>query len=124
MVAFDENRASSAPADDHEILDEKRAEENSDTSSTTKAENDTNLEGTENVAPHESRHPRFGENQMYSNNNDGSQELPGVEKAGTYDKIELTEDMCYDELGYAFPEWRKWCVLLRRSSLDTNLQTT
>jgi hypothetical protein len=45
---------------------------------------------------------------VFTPNNDDSEELPRVEKAGTYDKIELTEDMCYDELGYSYPEWKKW----------------
>ncbi|EMC91057.1 hypothetical protein BAUCODRAFT_39181 [Baudoinia panamericana UAMH 10762] len=34
-----------------------------------------------------------------------------LEKLGTYDKYELTEDDCYDELGYSFPAWRKWYIL-------------
>lgn len=27
------------------------------------------------------------------------------------DKIELTEEDCYDELGYSFPTWKKWTIL-------------
>ena len=27
------------------------------------------------------------------------------------EKIELTEEDCYDELGYSFPEWKKWTIL-------------
>ncbi|KAL2872764.1 putative MFS multidrug transporter [Aspergillus lucknowensis] len=27
------------------------------------------------------------------------------------EKIELTEDDCYDQLGYAFPSWRKWMII-------------
>lgn len=34
-----------------------------------------------------------------------------IEKTGTYDKIELTEEECYDELGYEFPSWKKWWIL-------------
>ncbi|KAH9827367.1 major facilitator superfamily transporter [Teratosphaeria destructans] len=34
-----------------------------------------------------------------------------LEKLGTYDKYEITEDDCYDELGYSFPSWRKWYIL-------------
>ncbi|CAD6499395.1 BgTH12-03511 [Blumeria graminis f. sp. triticale] len=26
-------------------------------------------------------------------------------------KLEITEDMCYEELGYSFPTWKKWTVL-------------
>lgn len=34
-----------------------------------------------------------------------------LEKPGTYDKIEITEEDCYDELGYSFPSWKKWTIL-------------
>lgn len=34
-----------------------------------------------------------------------------MEKIGTYDKYEITEDDCYDELGYSFPKWKKWYIL-------------
>ncbi|KAJ9629400.1 hypothetical protein H2203_001773 [Taxawa tesnikishii (nom. ined.)] len=34
-----------------------------------------------------------------------------LEKAGTYDKYEITEDDCYDELGFCFPTWKKWMIL-------------
>ncbi|KAF7594076.1 hypothetical protein BBP40_010213 [Aspergillus hancockii] len=27
------------------------------------------------------------------------------------EKIELTEDECYDQLGYAFPSWKKWMII-------------
>ncbi|OQO08785.1 hypothetical protein B0A48_05675 [Cryoendolithus antarcticus] len=27
------------------------------------------------------------------------------------DKYEITEDDCYDELGYSFPKWKKWYIL-------------
>jgi hypothetical protein len=106
MVAFEENGASSTPSGEHKIINERH--EDSDTSSATKAE-DTHLDGDENMAPHTSHaHPRFGDNQVFTTNNDGLDELPNVEKVGTYDKIELTEDMCYDELGFSFPNWKKW----------------
>lgn len=36
---------------------------------------------------------------------------PHLHTAGTHDKIELTEDMCYEELGYSFPKWKKWMIL-------------
>lgn len=32
-------------------------------------------------------------------------------KPETFDKIEITEDDCMDELGYSFPTWRKWMIL-------------
>ena len=28
-----------------------------------------------------------------------------------FDKIEITEEDCYSELGYSFPTWKKWTVL-------------
>ncbi|KJZ78677.1 hypothetical protein HIM_02068 [Hirsutella minnesotensis 3608] len=34
-----------------------------------------------------------------------------LEKLGTYDKYEITEDDCYEELGYSFPTWKKWYIL-------------
>lgn len=27
------------------------------------------------------------------------------------EKYEITEDDCYDELGYSFPAWKKWYIL-------------
>ena len=32
-------------------------------------------------------------------------------KYGTYDRYEITEDDCYDELGFSFPTWKKWMIL-------------
>lgn len=34
-----------------------------------------------------------------------------LKKPGTYDKVEITEDDCYDELGFSFPSWKKWMIL-------------
>ena len=34
-----------------------------------------------------------------------------LEELGTYDKYEITEGDCYDELGYSFPSWKKWYIL-------------
>ena len=34
-----------------------------------------------------------------------------MEKLGTNDKYEITEDDCYDQLGYSWPTWKKWYVL-------------
>ncbi|KAG6037424.1 hypothetical protein E4U41_005138 [Claviceps citrina] len=34
-----------------------------------------------------------------------------LEKLGTYDKYEITEDDCYAELGYNFSNWKKWYIL-------------
>ncbi|EHK44927.1 hypothetical protein TRIATDRAFT_38398 [Trichoderma atroviride IMI 206040] len=34
-----------------------------------------------------------------------------LEKMGTYDKYEITEDDCYEDLGYCYPKWKKWYIL-------------
>ncbi|KAG6266817.1 hypothetical protein E4U48_005308 [Claviceps purpurea] len=34
-----------------------------------------------------------------------------LEKLGTYDKYEIAEDDCYNELGYSFSNWKKWHIL-------------
>ncbi|KAK1636077.1 major facilitator superfamily transporter [Colletotrichum phormii] len=34
-----------------------------------------------------------------------------LEKLGTHDKYEITEDDCYEELGFCFPKWKKWYIL-------------
>lgn len=90
------------PAGD-DALNEK-PHNDSAASSITRAEPDT--EGAA-VAPHQSQHARFREN-LVSVAKEESNDLPAVDRAGTYDKVELTEDMCYDELGFAFPTWKKW----------------
>ncbi|TVY34353.1 Efflux pump [Lachnellula occidentalis] len=57
-------------------------------------------------------HTHWGETQVVEPHPDSADDsMPPVEKAGTYDKIELTEDDCYDELGFGFPEWKKWMIL-------------
>lgn len=32
-------------------------------------------------------------------------------KYGTYDRYEITEEDCYDQLGFSFPTWKKWTIL-------------
>jgi hypothetical protein len=111
MAAADKNHPLDDPVDEPGTTEEKQADE-SGASSHTKAGSESGAEARENIAPHTSHHPRFGDNQVFSNSPD-AEELPEVEKAGTYDKIELTEEMCYDELGYSFPVWKKWYVLCK-----------
>jgi sugar phosphate permease len=41
----------------------------------------------------------------------GSDGKANLEKIGSNDKYEITEDDCYDELGFSFPTWRKWYIL-------------
>ena len=55
--------------------------------------------------------------------NNPSDDSEGSTKAGDYsngkeeqevdnfDKIEITEADCYDELGYSYPTWKKWMIL-------------
>jgi len=33
------------------------------------------------------------------------------EKYGTYDRYEITEEDCYDELGFSYPNSKKWMIL-------------
>lgn len=61
----------------------------SDVSSNTKDPAPAELD---NVSPGNEKAPAF-------NNNDGD------------DRIELTEDDCYEELGFCFPTWKKWTIL-------------
>ncbi|KAJ5238810.1 hypothetical protein N7468_003429 [Penicillium chermesinum] len=49
------------------------------------------------------------QNEHASESERGSRdEAPKVEKAG---KVELTEDDCYEALGFCFPFWKKWLIL-------------
>ncbi|KAH7418476.1 major facilitator superfamily domain-containing protein [Cadophora sp. MPI-SDFR-AT-0126] len=112
-----EKSAQAAPVNESlqdETMNEKRINE-SETSSTTRAEHDTPpTEKNEDIEPRASHHPRFGENQVFMPPTHGSgnaDDFPDAKQVGTYDKVELTEDMCYDELGYSFPEWKKWTIL-------------
>lgn len=41
----------------------------------------------------------------------GLEKLEKLEKLGTHDKYEITEDDCYEQLGYSFPSWKKWYIL-------------
>ena len=45
------------------------------------------------------------------NDANGFEKERTLERPGTYDKIEITEDDCYDELGYSYPDWKKWTIL-------------
>ncbi|KAL2074659.1 hypothetical protein VTL71DRAFT_8438 [Oculimacula yallundae] len=96
-----------------ETMNEKHVNE-SETSSATRAEHEASpTEKTEGVAPRKSNHARFGDNQVFNppTNGSGDADLPDAKQVGTYDKVELTEDMCYDELGYSFSETKKWTIL-------------
>ena len=79
------------PTNDSRLAQAQSApEETSDASSNTKAEN---------VAEHENAQPAFGEKGAFNpdTNND--------------DRVEITEEDCYDELGFCFPKWKKWTIL-------------
>jgi MFS family permease len=80
--------------DSPESTNEKTAP--SEASSTTKAETAPPLDAVAN-----------GSDWDGNGNGNGN----GLEKPGTYDKVEITEDDCYDELGFSFPSWKKWMIL-------------
>lgn len=56
---------------------------------------------------------RYGETSKSSNSPDcdGNGNGPHLEKLGTHDKYEITEDDCYHQLGYSFSKWKKWYIL-------------
>lgn len=41
----------------------------------------------------------------------GAEELKS-EDGSPSDKVELTEEDCYNELGFGFPEWKKWMIIV------------
>lgn len=61
--------------------------------------------------------------EIMSSTNDANQEnrhkfhdrpkptMDQVEHSGAGDKIVLTEESCYEELGFCFPTWKKWMVI-------------
>ena len=87
-----------------EIPLEDTVESKKDDPSTTTDENDT-VTGAE---PSTGRHMRFNSRGLEETHEIENNE---IEKTGTYDKIEITEEDCYDELGYSFPTWKKWWIL-------------
>ncbi|KAI9055448.1 hypothetical protein LZ554_000402 [Drepanopeziza brunnea f. sp. 'monogermtubi'] len=126
MGTSDNNIGGSLPMGEreHDTMNEKRINE-SETSSATHGDKYDNSPGGEKVAtvattnktkptPKSQKHAVFtGDNQIFTpptNNQDGD-DLPDAERVGTHDKKELTEDECYDELGFSFPEWKKWMIL-------------
>ncbi|KAF2868125.1 multidrug transporter [Massariosphaeria phaeospora] len=52
--------------------------------------------------------PAFNENTVSGATDD---ERAFFEKYGTYDRYEISEEDCYDELGFSFPSWKKWTIL-------------
>lgn len=67
--------------------------------------------GAENGTPidEDGARPATGPRMRYPTH--GLEETREIEKTGTYDKIDITEDECYGELGYSFPSWKKWWIL-------------
>ncbi|KFY45453.1 hypothetical protein V494_00949 [Pseudogymnoascus sp. VKM F-4513 (FW-928)] len=41
----------------------------------------------------------------------GMEETRVIEKTGTNGNTEITEEDCYEELGFCFPSWKKWWIL-------------
>ena len=84
--------------------DEHEAPLRSEASSETKAESDAGDENVENSrGPQVGRHTRFPTHDLAVTRD--------IEKTGTNSKIEITEEDCYDELGFSFPSWKKWMIL-------------
>jgi len=73
----------------------------SDATSETKAEEEH--DHVVDAGPRAQRHMRFPTHDL--------EQTREIEKTGTYDKKEITEEECYDELGFSFPTWKKWTVL-------------
>ncbi|KAL8725016.1 MAG: hypothetical protein Q9181_006569, partial [Wetmoreana brouardii] len=69
------------------VKDKSLAGETSDTSSGTKAD----------VVDHAPDSTGFGEKGILNNDVD--------------ERIEITEEDCYGELGFSFPTWKKWTIL-------------
>lgn len=107
MASLNEKDASAAPVRKEDApMNEKRIDESESSSA-----HDASPEQTDKVAPHESHHVRYNSNnQVFMPPTNGSDDLAEAEKVGTNDKIELTEDDCYDELGFGFSSYKKWCV--------------
>ncbi|KAF1987431.1 MFS general substrate transporter [Aulographum hederae CBS 113979] len=51
------------------------------------------------------------EDEQYSTADKEADEDNALDRPGTYDKIEITEEDCYDQLGFGFPSWKKWWIL-------------
>ncbi|KAJ5054558.1 uncharacterized protein L3040_000828 [Drepanopeziza brunnea f. sp. 'multigermtubi'] len=108
---------------EHDTMNEKQINE-SETSSATHGDKydippggekpDTDAATKTKPKPRSQKHAAFtGDNQIFtpSTKNLDGEDLPDAERVGTHDKKELTEDECYDELGFSFPEWKKWMIL-------------
>jgi hypothetical protein len=52
---------------------------------------------------------KHAENPLAGEKNE--QDRAHFEKYGTYEKHEITEEDCYDELGFSYPESKKWTIL-------------
>ena len=76
----------------------------SETSSATKAGSDAGAENVEDPqGPSIGRHTRFPTHDLA--------QVRDIEKTDSDNKIEITEEDCYDELGFSFPTWKKWTIL-------------
>ncbi len=78
-----------------------------------KASHSNDNNGINNAANADHINGAAGHN-MNGSGSDSAENTPGgaqMEKVGTFDKYEITEDDCYEELGYSFPTWKKWYIL-------------
>lgn len=65
-------------------------------------------EPTEAQQDAEKKREESGNNHNEGYGSDSDREF--FEKYGTYDRYEITEEDCYDELGFCFPTWKKVLV--------------
>ncbi|KAB8235463.1 hypothetical protein ETB97_006798 [Aspergillus alliaceus] len=91
-----------APSDNPVNRDEKLHE--SEASSSTQA--DGVFDPNEKEAEPAMRKPQLG----LANDPAAGTTLHQLENTAL-EKIELTEEECYDQLGYSFPSWRKWMII-------------
>lgn len=104
MAASGENShaGNHAAISEHDPSHEKpNVDHHSATSSTSSADNNASK-----VEPQRSRHATWRQNER-----DGDSGRGNMEKSRNDEKVEITEDDCYDELGFSFPSWKKWMIL-------------
>lgn len=66
------------------------------------------------AGPSESAQPQaddVGNTPSAPSNDNEKAESESETEPKTFDKIEITEEDCYDQLGFSFPEWKKWMIL-------------
>ncbi|KAI9741540.1 MAG: hypothetical protein M1818_004346 [Claussenomyces sp. TS43310] len=105
MTTPQQNLQAVPNANDLELANEKLRE--SEASSATKDEVD-NVDGQDPAAgktrpPHSHAH--------FPEGNEATIAPLNADLSAVDSRIEIQEEDCYDELGYSFPEWKKWTIL-------------